>query len=173
MKTIWLCVLSAALFSCATAPATGIIAARWTPKGRDTVPATMSWESESSTHGRMFTTLGPGGERFQGSYVQVTHQTQVSGISPIVGAWGPVWSGYGVGADPWYWGAPGIEPMAGAAYYSGFQTVYDGKVIATLFGDHSHSMRCRFTLSVPSEGLVAGGVGKCQVSDGSWLDVKF
>lgn len=166
-------ILFAALFACATAPKTGIIAARWTPKDAATVPVTMSWKSQSSTHGHMFTTLGPGGEHFHGSYVQVTHQTRVSGIAPIVGGWGTVWAGYGAGVDPWYWGPAGAAPVYGAAYYSGFQTEYEGKVVATLFGNHGRSMRCRFTLNVPNQGLVGGGVGDCEVSDGSRIDAEF
>jgi hypothetical protein len=173
MKILVVSLLSMVLVACATAPRTGIVAARWTPKGGSTVPVTMSWESVASTHGEMYTTLGPGGEHFRGSYVEVTHQTDAARLTPIVGAWGPVWSGYGFGADPWYWGAPGVAPVVGAAYYTGFQTVYDGKVVATLFGNHSHSMRCRFTLDIPNQGLVGGGVGQCQVSDGSSIDAQF
>jgi len=164
-----------ALAGCASAPQTGIIAARWTPPDGDTAPVTLSWDSVDDTHGKMFATLGAGGEHYRGQYVRVTTQTHVNSIAPIVGAWGPVWSGYawGPGVDPWWWG-PGAMPGAyGSAYYSGFVTAYTGKVVATLFGNHGHSMRCRFTLNDAAEGLVGGGVGECQTSDGSQLDAQF
>jgi len=163
------------LAGCATSPQTGIIAARWTPPHQATVPVTLSWESSDDTHGHIFATLGAGGEHFHGQYVRVTQQTEVDAIAPIVGGWGPIWSGYawGPGVDPWYWGAPGVPGAYGSAYYSGFVTAYTGKVVATLFGNHGHSMRCRFTLNEPYEGLIGGGVGECQTSDGAEIDAEF
>ena len=53
------------------------------------------------------------------------------------------------------------------------RTEYGNQAVATLFGDHSHSMRCRFRLSDPGEGLMGGGIGQCQVSDGSAIDAQF
>lgn len=163
------------LAACASTPQTGIIAARWTPAGGSTLPVTLSWESQDDTHGVIHATLGPGGEHFRGHYVRVTAQTHVNAVMPIVGGWGPVWSGYtwGPAVDPWWWGAGAMPATYGTEYYSGFVRAYTGKVVATLFGNHGHSMRCRFTLNDPGLGLVGGGVGQCQTSNGSTLDAQF
>ena len=170
-----LALIGLALAGCASTPQTGIIAARWTAAGAETVPVTLSWESADDTHGHIFATLGPGGEHYRGQYVRVTQETHVNTIAPIVGAWGPVWSGYawGPSVDPWWWGPGAMPGVYGAEYYSGFVRAYTGKVVATLFGNHGHSMRCRFSLNDPIEGLVGGGVGRCQTSDGSQLDAQF
>ncbi len=162
--------------ACATTPQTGIISARWTAHQQQMAPVTLSWESESTSHGRMFTTLGAGGEHFRGGYVRVTAQTKVEVVQPIIGGWGPVWTSFDWGrpVDPWWWGPDSAASEAyGTAYYSGFVTRYTGSVVASLYGDRTHSMRCRFTLNEPQQGLVGGGVGECQTSDGGVIDANF
>jgi hypothetical protein len=155
---------------------TGFIAAHWTAKGKGSIPVTISWESEDDLHGRMHSTLGPGGERFEGRYVRVTERTPLTVVEPILTGWGPIWEGYAVGSlrDPWWWGSDIAAPGAyGAAYYSGFLESYTGKVVATLTGNRGHTMRCRFTLAHAEQGLLGGGKGGCQSGVGGSIVAEF
>ena len=172
----WVC--GCILTSACTTPQTGVIAGQWTPPGKAPEPVPISWESEGDTQGRMFITLGRGGERFHGTYVRVTSGTKLETVQPILADWGPLWEGYdgGLGVDPWWWGPADGMPMGGymnAAYYPVFVRQYSGKVVATLFGNQGHSMRCRFTLVRPQEGLMGGGVGACESSTGSKIAARF
>jgi hypothetical protein len=46
-----------------------------------------------------------------------------------------------------------------------------GQVIASLTADDQKStMRCRFTIEVPSAGLARGGSGECKLSDGTLIE---
>lgn len=179
MKRLWIALSIFTLFAsgCAT-PQTGIISARWTPPGKASEPIVISWESENQTQGRMFVQLGKGGERFRGSYVRVSAGTKVEAVQPIIAGWGPVWGDYdwGDGFDPWGWGPDGGMPLGGyvgGAAFPVFIREYTGKVVATLFGNEGHSMRCRFTLAKPEQGLMGGGVGACQSSTGSKISARF
>jgi len=169
-----LAVLAVLAAACASTPKTGIISARWTAPDRGTTPVTVSWDAEDRKHGHIYTTLGPNGEHYHGTYVRITAETHVSTIAPVVGGWSGVWTRYdwGLASDPWAWG-PGLGPVYGAAYYNGFIEAYTGKVVATLFGSHGHSMRCRFDVADPELGLTGGGIGTCQTSDGATLDAEF
>ena len=165
------------LLGCMT-PQTGVISAHWTPPGKSSEPIVISWESENQSQGRMFVQLGKGGERFRGTYVRVSAGTKVEAVQPIISGWGPVWGDYdwGGGMDPWGWGPGGGMPMGGymgEASFPIFVREYSGKVVATLFGNEGHSMRCRFTLARPQEGLMGGGVGACQSSTGSQISARF
>ncbi len=140
------------------------MAGRWTPQSEPTEPVTFSWESAGSSHGAMHTTLGPGGERFRGSFVRVTSEAKSELVTSVYSAWGSgVWNTVEWGPG---WGGEEVT-------YAGFVKQYSGQVVATLFGDKGDSMRCRFTVSEPLQGLVAGGVGQCQVSNGGKIDVEF
>ena len=161
-----------------TTPQTGVIAGRWTPPNKTSEPIVIAWESENETQGMMALTLGKGGERFTGHYLRISSGTKLETVQPIVADWGPLWSGYDWGEtmDPWWWGPAGGMPMTGymnAAYYPVFVREYTGKVVATLFGNEGPSMRCRFTLTRPQEGLMGGGVGACQSSQGSKISARF
>jgi len=61
-----------------------------------------------------------------------------------------------------------------SAHGTGSETVeaYSGYVEAVLFGDKGHTMNCRFR-TPDSLGLLSGGIGRCQVSDGRVIDVQF
>jgi hypothetical protein len=54
-----------------------------------------------------------------------------------------------------------------------FAAFYTGKVVATLSGGRGHSMRCQLSLNDPEGGLLGGGSGRCQVSDGGSLSLEF
>jgi hypothetical protein len=52
-----------------------------------------------------------------------------------------------------------------------FAAQYMGQVIASLTADDQKStMRCRFTIEVPSAGLARGGRGECKLSDGTLIE---
>jgi hypothetical protein len=61
-----------------------------------------------------------------------------------------------------------------SAHDTGYETVdaYSGHVEAILFGDKGHTMKCRFRTE-DELGLLSGGIGRCQVSDGRVIDVQF
>lgn len=155
-----------ALLACATPVRTGVMAGRWTPKHGETQPVPMGWESIDDSHGAIHATLGPGGEHFNGNYVRVEADSPHVVVSDVYTRWyGPSWGALN-------WGPDGNYGPSGASI-SVFMHLYSGKVVATLFGNHGSSIRCHFTLNSPDAGLVGGGVGDCQVSDGSQIDVRF
>jgi len=111
----------------------------------------------------MHATLGKGGERFDGKYVRVESAPKAV-VTTVYSDWSAqTWEVYA-------W-----DPVAeGEVFdYDLFVKRYSGKVLATLFGDRGDAMRCRFTLQDPERGLLQGGVGECQVSDGGKIDIEF
>lgn len=154
------------VLACATPVRTGVMAGRWTPKDGATVSVPMGWESTALTHGVIHATLGPGGERFNGNYVRVESDSPHVMVSDVYTQWyGPSWAALD-------WGPDGNYGPGGATIIA-FTHLFSGKVVATLFGNRGHSIRCHFTLNDARGGLVRGGVGECQVSDGSQIDVRF
>jgi hypothetical protein len=103
----------------------------------------------------------PTGESFSGKYVHVTSTTTVDVVPPVF--WDPAWSDWGPFGYPWDDGAG----------FQAFRRSYSGKVVATLFGDRGDTMRCRFHLQAPEQGMRGGGVGACQVSNGGQLTAMF
>jgi hypothetical protein len=49
----------------------------------------------------------------------------------------------------------------------------DHHMVSNLEGDRGGSMVCRFRLNQPGVGPDGGGTGKCEVSEGGVIDVKF
>jgi hypothetical protein len=144
---------------------TGIMAGRWTPKGGETERVPLSWESSDDEHGRVHATLGKGGEHFTGKYVRVQTGEDTIHLETVYNDWqAPTWATLD-------WGPEGN--YGASVDYLGFVKGFSGSVVATLFGNEGHSMRCQFTANDPSRGLISGGVGTCQVSDGGQLDVQF
>jgi hypothetical protein len=153
--------------ACASAPQTGIMAGRWTPKGGvDAQSVPFSWNSHHENHGVIHTTLGKGGEHFNGQFVLVESSTSGPVVETIYSDWyAPAWAELD-------WDTEGNLPGEGVELV-GFVHHYTGKVLATLFGNDGRSMRCQLTLNDPRRGMVGGGIGECQVSDGSAIDVQF
>ncbi|HVQ77234.1 MAG TPA: hypothetical protein VMT79_17035 [Candidatus Binatia bacterium] len=111
--------------------------------------------------GRMALTL-PDGESFSGPYTQgwstiETAQPQVPGLG-------------GVFFD---WGGPGSEGFMDDTPIPVYQTEWSSKGSATLSGDQGRSMSCRLRLKNPPARLAGGGEGRCLVSDGSAIDLRF
>lgn len=136
----------------------GAIAGRLEAPGMQPKPIEMTYTTRRFGSGGTISTTLPSGEYFTGRYMQITSETTAD-------AFGPGWGGWG----PWkpFWGD------WGGGDYSSFVRNYDGKVIATLFGDQRHTMRCRFTLANPEDGMTGGGVGECQISNGETIHATF
>ena len=152
--------------SCATPVQTGVMAGHWTPKGGEPQIVPMGWESLGLTHGAIHATLGPGGEHFNGSYVRVEATGPHVTVSKVYTQW------YGPAFASLNWGPDGNYPPGGVDF-NVFVHMFSGKVVATLFGDKGSTIRCQFTLENARKGLVTGGSGSCQVSDGSEIEVHF
>ena len=152
------------LAGCAT---TGAINARLQRPGREpAAPIQMEYTTERfGPGGTMIATL-PSGETFHGRYLQITTASSGDTLGTPWGGWGP-W-------DPYWtdWGPYGTAWVGGFDYASFVQN-YSGKVVATLFGDHGDTMRCRFQLADPVEGITGGGVGECQTSSGDTIEAQF
>lgn len=171
-------VLIGALFTaCATTPQTGIISATWTPPGKPPEPVVISWESEDTITGPMYVTLGKGGERFTGNYLRITSGTKLRSAEPILGPWNAIREsgGWAQETNPYWWSPPDGWPIGGwdGGFFPEFVRQYSGKVVATLFGNRGDKMRCSFDLFKPQEGLIGGGTGECQASNGAKLTARF
>lgn len=156
------------LVGCASAPQSGIMTGEWTPKQGNAERVPLSWESKGAEgHGTIFTTLGKGGEHFTGEYVEVRADLSAVKVQTMYQDWNaPTWGTLD-------WGDEGNYNPNEVVTVQGFMQRYSGKVLATLFGNRDHSMRCKFTMLDLDAGMVGGGIGSCQVSDGGQIDVKF
>lgn len=144
----------------------GMLAARWIPPDGVSQEVPFSFESQSDTHGLMFSTLGKGGEHFQGPYVRVEKSTKGHLLVEVFNGWSsPEWEELQHDPDG--------DWTATATTYGDFANFYTGKVVATLTGSEGHLMRCRFSLTSPDAGLLGGGEGDCQVSDLGSVRLRF
>ena len=102
---------------------------------------TFQFEETGMGHGTLRTVL-PDGERFEGKHV---YQSSTS-------------FGTGLGT---------VQFGSGSVFGASFGTVdsYSGNVEAILFGDRTHTMKCRFRVVDPTVGMASGGIGVCQLSD--------
>jgi hypothetical protein len=66
-------------------------------------------------------------------------------------------------------------PQATIVHREAFEAIesYSGNVEAILFGNKGHTMRCKFRPLNSFMGLPSGGEGRCQISDGRVIDVRF
>jgi hypothetical protein len=150
--------VAALLTGCTT---TGIIDGRVAVPDKPAAAVAFTYTSSWARNGGTLSTTLPSGEGFSGQYVHITSTSTVDTIDPYF--WNPVWADWGPFGTPWYDGGD----------FPTFVKNYSGKVVATLFGDQGDVMRCRFRLSDPERGMPGGGVGQCQVSNGSHIDARF
>src|SRR5688572_1210442 len=116
-------------------------------------PVRFSWKSDagSVTRGSMSAKVEGEGV-FQGKYMQITSVADATDSNTYFSeTWYPGWGGWDG------WGASGPD----------FVTNYSGRVIAVLRSDQGESMRCRFHLAEPASGPAGGGMGECEMSNGS------
>ena len=150
-------------------PIFAVIAAGCTTMGTGTgstpsggTPTVFSWESSDGTSGTMSATM-PGGNTYRGRYFQITRNTTVDSIGPLwVGGWGGTGDRGG-----WGWGYWDAAPSPD------FITHYSGRVVANLAQPSGAHMRCQFRLAIPEEGMNGGGLGQCQLPDGTTIDANF
>jgi hypothetical protein len=155
---IWSVLMLIPLAGCAT---TGFVDGRFSAAGNPPVPITFVYKTQPFGEGGTMTVDLPTGESFSGKYVQITSTSTADVVHPLF--WEPIWDDWGPFGAPWYEGTD-------------FPTLvrnYTGKVVATLFGDRGDTMRCRFQLSSPEQGMSGGGVGECQVSNGGKIAATF
>jgi hypothetical protein len=149
-------------------PRSGMLPARWTPPRGESQAVPFSFESQGrdTGQGTMHTTLGAGGERFEGDYLRIQKSTKGELVTAMSISWsGPEWELWKHNADG-SWTEEGVSVGEFARFYT-------GKLIATLQGDRGHSMRCQLSLKDAEGGLLAGGKGHCQVTDGGTIDLEF
>jgi len=157
------------VLACASKPQTGIMVAQWTPPAKSSAPAQkimIAWESNSHTTGDVTFTLGPGGQRYVGTYVLVEDSVRHVAMQPLYDVWqAGSFDEYGIGGmDPWF------EPAWGMSTWVDH---YNGRVVAALNGNRGGSARCKFRLTNTEAGMPAGGTGQCQLSNGGQLEVDF
>ena len=113
------------------------------------ITATFYFEETGMGHGTLRTTL-PDGER-----CQVKHVYQSS-------------TAFGTG-----YGTARSGPATASASSFSMVEAYSRNVEAVLFGDRSHTLKCRFRVADTFTGMTSGGIGVCQVSEGRVIDVQF
>ena len=103
----------------------------------------------------------PNGEKFSGTYLQITSTTggfaEESQAYENPEAWD---AGFGD-----IWNPGGDVPVS--------HQDHSAKVIATLSGNRGDTMHCGFRLNNPKQGMARGGTGKCLVSSGGTIKVQF
>jgi hypothetical protein len=153
--------LLAAIAAGCTTTGTGVGS---TPSGGSAT--TFSWKSSDGTSGTMTAAMA-GGQTYSGQYFQITKDTTVDSIGPL---WAPGWGGIGG------WG--GRRGWGGWGYWDAdpspdFITHYSGHVVANLAAPNGTHMRCQFQLMHPTDGMNGGGMGQCQLPDGTTIDANF
>lgn len=145
---------------------TGMLPARWTGPNGHSQEVPFSFEASNAKMGKMYTTLGKGGEHFQGIYVRVEASTKGHLVTEVYNGWSsPEWEIWQKDADG-HW-------TATAKSFGEFAHFYTGKIVASLRGNQGHQMRCRFTLTNPQADLLRDGTGECQITNGERIDLNF
>jgi len=124
---------------------------------------TLVWKSDASEplRGTISGTL-PDGSRYSGRYFEVVRTADADIYAPAWEGWPRYWSG---------WIVPGYAGPVRDLDWAGFVNIYTGRVIANLkSADPKQQMRCRFSIDRPREGLLGGGVGDCQLSNGERIN---
>jgi hypothetical protein len=128
------------------------------PAGKEEA-VTLTWKSDAVAPDRgKISGVLPNGTHYAGRYFEVVHTASTDTYAPAWEGWSPYWSEW---RAPWY-----PEPLE-AYDWPAFVRIYTGKVIANLTSDdHATRLRCRFNINDPRAGLVHGGTGDCQLSNG-------
>jgi hypothetical protein len=159
----WVPALLAAIAAGCTTMGTGTGS---TPTGGS--PTTFSWKSTDGISGTISASMS-NGKTYSGQYFQITKDTTVDTIGPLWDGWGDfggIGYGRGYGGDfGWdYWGAFASPD---------FITHYTGRVVANLMEPGGSHMRCQFRLIRPDDGMNGGGIGQCQLPNGTTIDANF
>ena len=119
---------------------------------------TLTWKADAAApeRGEMSGNL-PDGKHYRGRYYEVMQDVPAEVYS---GAWG--------GAEPYWPDWPVTSTPPQREDWATFAAAYTGMAIATLASDDgSSTIRCRFTVTEPTAGLVRGGHGDCKLSSGA------
>jgi hypothetical protein len=118
-----------------------------------------SWKSDdgSGASGQMSATLADG-TIFSGDYLEITRQAANAEVEPEWNRWDRVASDLATEEE---------MPAFGSS------TLYSGRVLANLRSGDGQTMRCRFHLNVPTQGMGGGGQGKCDLPNGGSVDAVF
>ena len=132
---------------------------RLSAAGEETSPVTFSFTSQRFGEGGRISATLPNGEKFSGTYLQITSTTggfaEESQAYENPEAWD---AGFGD-----IWNPGGDVPVS--------HQDHSAKVIATLSGNRGDTMHCGFRLNNPKQGMARGGTGKCLVSSGGTIKV--
>jgi hypothetical protein len=142
--------------------------ARYTPPGGspEAIPFTYESQDADRSSGVMVATLGRGGAHLRGPYTRVEASTQGQLVTEV-------WDGFGAPEwNTWTHDAQGNWVATGAAFGE-FAHFYTGKVVAYLKSPDGPKMRCQIELNEPAEGLLGGGSGSCQVSNGGRVELSW
>ena len=131
------------------------------------IGATFNWTSTGATRGTMIARLS-NGQVFQGPFFQITQESRVMDYGPLWSGWGPGW-GWHRPWSRWGWGWGGWGPWGP---YNETITHYSGQVLANLQGPGGF-MRCNFALASPRSGMSGGGLGQCQLPNGTIIQAQF
>lgn len=165
-----MCSVLVAVLACIGSPPRerGMLEATWTPKDGLGMTVPFSYESDRPDHnrGEMFTTLGRGGAHLHGPYTLVEQSTKGHLVTEVYNGFGaPEWATWDHDAQG-HWTATNVS-------FGDFAHFYTGQVVASLRSQSGLAMRCRLQLNRPDRGLLEGGTGHCQLSDGGTVDLSF
>lgn len=119
------------------------------------VHALFTWKATGPTQGEMTAVLNTG-QTYTGRFFQITQESRMETLGPLWIGWRRRWRGW----ESW---EPNTE----------FVTQYSGRVVANLASPDGTHMRCDFQLVRPTSGMAGGGVGRCQLPDGTPIDADF
>jgi hypothetical protein len=117
---------------------------------------TFDWKSRDAVSGTLIATL-PDGTAYRGRYFQIRQDTKADNLASLFDGWHSGW-------DETDWNT-GPTPD--------FIAHYSDQILANLDTPGGSHMRCKFQLAFPSNGLLGGGGGQCQLPGGTTIEVKF
>ena len=158
-------IASAGLLAISAHAVGGVMVGRWSPVDHESETITVSFNSERKGQGLIHITLGRDGERFKGSYLRIDENAPQNLLSRIHSAW------TSRSFDRFEAGPYGDERLSREIRVPAFRRRYSGEVVASLAGDRGGAIRCRFSLERPDLGLPGGATGRCQVTDGSTIEI--
>lgn len=146
----------------------GVLNASWKKNPADTTstPVTFSFHREEQGAGRISVQLGPDGARYVGSYLRLTGKRPPARLRVFYTYW------VSDPFDDYQYGPGGGRLNPQQITIEQFQRRYTGAVVATLVGAEGGGMRCVFELLDPEGGLADGATGRCQLEDGSAIEIS-
>lgn len=148
----------------AAEPGGGTLAGVRALEGVAPEPVRFVYHRELDGTGRIYLEL-PSGEAYVGTYLRLSGEWSPSRVERIFARWKQVeFDRFEVGptGQPWEREQSALER---------FRRRHRKRVVATLISDRGASMRCSFALDAYERGLPGGASGRCQLTDGSVIDL--